>query len=63
MLEFLKHLELVIDHLFISLHISFEDYLYGNLASGPISLPDDSVCSSSEGPTKSVLSSRVESIC
>ena len=63
MLEFLKHLKLVIDHLFVSLYISLENYLDGNLASWAISLPDDSICSSSECSTKPVLSSTEESIC
>ena len=63
MLEFLKHLKLVIDHLFVSLYISLENYLDGNLASWAISLPDDSICSGTECSTKPVLSSTEESIC
>lgn len=59
MLQSLEHLEFVLNHLLISLDVLLEDDLDGHLAVGAICLADDSICSSTEGSTESVLGSIV----
>jgi hypothetical protein len=61
MLELLKHLKFVIDHLLIALDVSLEDNLDSDLAGRAIGLTNDSICSSTEGSTESVLGPVVES--
>ena len=55
MLELLEHLELVVDHLLVTLDISLQDNLDGHLARGAISLTNDTICSSTESSTESVF--------
>lgn len=54
MLELLQHLQLVVDHLFVTLDIALQDDLDGNLARGAVGLTDDSIGTSTEGSTESV---------
>lgn len=62
MLEFLQHLELVIDHLLVTLDISLEDDLHSDLAGRAIGLTNDSICSSTEGSTELILGSVIKGI-
>jgi hypothetical protein len=61
-LELLQHLELVIDHLLITLDISLEDDFYSDLAGRAVGLTNNSICSSTEGSTELVLGSIVKGI-
>lgn len=54
MLELLQHLQLVVDHLFVTLDIALQDDLDGNLARGTVGLTNDSIGTSTEGSTESV---------
>lgn len=55
MLELLEHLELVVDHLLVTLDISLQDNLDGHLARGAVSLTNNAICSSTESSTESIL--------
>lgn len=54
MLELLKHLQLVVDHLLITLDIALQDDLDGDLAIGAVGLTDDAIGAGAEGSTKLV---------
>lgn len=53
----LQHLELIVDHLLVSLDILLEDNLHGDLASWPICFSDNTICTSTERPAESIFSS------
>jgi hypothetical protein len=43
MMQPLQQLQLVVDHLLVTLHVFLEDDLYGDLAGGAVCLPDNTV--------------------
>lgn len=55
-LQTLEHVQLVVDHSLVALHILLENDLDGTLASRTVSLTDDTVSSSSEGATEAIFS-------
>lgn len=55
MFHALQHLEFVIYHLLVSLHILLEDDLYCNLSIRAICLPNNTIRPSSEGTTEAIF--------
>ena len=51
----LEHIELVVNHLLVTLDVLLEDNLDGDLAVGAFSLTDDAIGSGAEGFAKLVL--------
>lgn len=60
-LQALKHLQLIVDHLLVALDILFEDDLDRNLALRAIRLAHDSVCAGAERFAETVFGSVVGS--
>lgn len=53
----LQHLQFIVDHLLIPLHILLEDDLDGNFSRAAVGFTDNAICTRAEGPSESVLSS------
>jgi hypothetical protein len=55
MFHALQHLEFVINHLLIALHIFLKDNLHCNLARWTVCLPNDAIRPCAKSPTEAVL--------
>ena len=58
MVQPLEHLQLVIHHLLVALHVLLQDNLDGDLARGAVGLPDDAIGTSTQSPTEFVSASK-----
>ena len=59
-LQALKHLQLIVDHLLIALDVLLQDNLHRDLALRAIGLADNAVCARTKGPAEAVLGSFID---